>query len=221
MVPCLNPLILIRNSLIFKSFTFHQNISNNILWNICNFLSLHGDFAAALEPQCLFYIILCKIVLSIPKKMCIVSGELTCTIARHYTLYIIYLVNYISMVWTPIPIPTGIAYHMVSIDPTINQPRSHPSTLPYFVDKCFIFSWIHNVWMHVSHSVLINRFLSVKALVGALLFLSTKRRLWILWKLSQNFVASSARQGPMSPAAPSLQPGLQLILYKIYLYLLL
>ena len=29
--------------------------------------------------------------------MCIVNGELTCTIARHYTLYIIYLVNYISM----------------------------------------------------------------------------------------------------------------------------
>ena len=63
LVPCLNPLILIPNSLIFKSFTFHQNISYNIPRNICNFLSLHGDFAAALEPQCLFYIILCIIVL--------------------------------------------------------------------------------------------------------------------------------------------------------------
>ena len=66
LVPCLKPLILIPNSLIFKSFTFHQNISYNIPRNICNFLSLHGDFAAALEPQCLFYIILCIIVLSIP-----------------------------------------------------------------------------------------------------------------------------------------------------------
>ena len=94
LVPCLKPLILIPNSLIFKSFTFHQNISYNIPRNICNFLSLHGDFAAALEPQCLFYIILCIIVLSIP-KYCVYSAACSVTCSVHYseTLYILHYIS--------------------------------------------------------------------------------------------------------------------------------